>query len=217
MKFLSFNFLWILSLCLLSVSCSKDEPGNNSQTTKEEKKILGCWEISNLPSRAGSNFMIFMENKNLYYNNEKYSWEYNSETGILATTSSYTWQVNIITDDAWSGYYYQSGGTYTATATKRLHLGMAYILQSATWMNGNEECPLSAKVFYGDSSYFYFNWSSSPSSVTIEESPSKDKAIIIRDNDPEQKVYTLYNPYNLEKAYLVTPEGEKFYPKNITI
>lgn len=204
-------------LCTFHFSCSKDndlDNPSNPSVSSEELPFLGGWDISNLPSSGGhSGFMLFLENNKVIIYNNVGTWNYNKDTHVLATTLSYTWEINLIADDSWSAYYHRNGQIYDAYAYKNIKWALATILEGAKWMNGNDDCPLEGTFIQGQP-YFYFNWASRPSDVYLKESPSKNYIEISRSSTFENK-YILYNPYNYDKAYLETPDGIKYYPKNI--
>lgn len=210
----------ILSCCIACFSCSKDDEPDKPAVSSEEVAFLGGWTVSNLPDR--NDFILFLDNNQVYYNGNLYAWGYNDKTGTLATTivrdyssEPYIWEVNLITQDAWTAYYVRNGETYTATASQYMEMALATILSNAKWMNANDECSLQAHIYY-DSPFFYFNGASSGSPIEVYESPAKNYIEISSIKNPD-RVYTLHNPYNIEKAYIVDPDNLKFYPKNITL
>lgn len=79
-----------------------------SKLSPEEQKFVGYWGVA---TGSGYHTFIFLPNGKAVRDNESYGqWQYNPQTGILATTID-MWQFNVtaIFEDAWTGVTINTG------------------------------------------------------------------------------------------------------------
>lgn len=109
-------------VCMNLSSCSDNDEPNDPEEDKpttnlssEARKFVGLWK----GSITGKNITgaIFYENgTGVFESSSKgwwsgFQWEYNESTRILATTSTFQFEVTLLSDNAWAGITVQSQST----------------------------------------------------------------------------------------------------------
>jgi len=215
--------LWIvmaLVYALMLSSCGNvDEPESQDPTsptgaTGIERQILGTWTgdmgTLSLSFTLLTNGKVISTGEN---GTGWYEWNYNPDTGILATTmpryritggESLQWQLTLISEESWTGL--SLGQSPTSFVAKRGYAETSLyniIAYRDLWLsNDKKKMPLS--TFYGN---FYIGSSGNPYNGTIVESREDDTITIWR--------FTVHHPYDYDNVYIEDgDDGTCYYPKD---
>lgn len=127
------NYVKLLSLLLMTAlsfaftACGSDDSGVDEPTVSaSSNKFVGHWSDYK-DNTNGTEITFFGDGRCWIFaksdNPEKCSWTYDPDTKILATTSidGYSWVVNIIDGDSWSGVSLD-GGVSTFKKGRNIHI-----------------------------------------------------------------------------------------------
>lgn len=201
----------IVDSCICFASCGDDNdenkvPSYNSSSTS--RKLWGGWYR---PANNLSQVMLLFDNGKMYFyetnqnGSYDFTWNYNDNTGILATTvGEKQWTVTLTDSTAWTGI--MLWGKKESMTFKRLDaLSEARIvLDKRIWVNisnGTEWTPAfrNNKYYYMENGNSYINII--PGNAKVYESIAQDK-IFIREFYSSKIIYecVIDHPYSYENV-----------------
>ena len=165
------KFYYLLLVAFAIISCatgSEEENEIKNEVDETQKPFMGGWNTSDRcvwVFRPDGVCIFYDYNSNWDSQGEVGEWLYNPATSILATTiDSYSWQITIVAENAWSGIGLDSDKTSQSFKRVPDHDLAKYAIEGV-WKEGDKEVifqpytssgHFSGNVYEVDNNDYYF-------------------------------------------------------------
>lgn len=160
-----FTYVALVMSVFLLTACPSDDKEDDYNIDTSTSRLVGYWTIRNCTSYTGPNgklnykdayFILYEEGKIRYLNEnnnvKEGSWNYNKDTGLLATTAEYRsnnwqWEVSMIEDNEWAGFALWSDDKKTLLAKRDNLINPDLLLGETQWESDDY------KIYVSDSGW----------------------------------------------------------------